>query len=146
MDTDSTNEFYAIEFSRSHNPARVLILDKGTPETRTEILARGPLYGWAIFRVRDGIKTPTGCVEKTEEKAKSIVNNWLRLDYERAAKAAHRAVNKDNRLAELTGGDQLSAESSTKGNEVKAKEVAPYVWTVSDADRILAHGLGIQLW
>ena len=146
MHTDSTNEFYTIEFSKSHNPARVLILDKCTPEQRTELLARGPLYGWAIFRVRDGVKTPTGRVEKTEEEAQSIVNNWLRLDYDKATKAAHRAVIKANRLADLTGGDLISAESSTKVNEVRAKEVAPYVWTVSEADRILAHGLGIQLW
>jgi hypothetical protein len=67
------------------------------------------------------------------------------LDYERAAKAARRAVNKANRIAEVMGGDQMSAESLTKVNEVRANEIAPYVWTVSEADRILAHGLGIQL-
>jgi hypothetical protein len=28
---------------------------------------------------------------------------------------------------------------------VEVKEVAPYVWEISEADRILARGLGIQL-
>ena len=139
MIEDSANEFYAIEFSERHSPERVLCFPRNfTREQRAE-LTRVPIYGWAIFEVKYGIKTPTGLVAKTEQEAKDAVQNWLRIAYEKAAVAARRAVHKANRLAELTGNKQVESTSP------KTQEVAPYVWEVNDIDRIFAHGLGIQL-
>ncbi len=76
MIQDSTNKFYAIEFSENHNPDRVLCFSSTcTPARRAELRAeraRHPLRGWAIFKIRNGDKVATGYVAETEERPKPL--------------------------------------------------------------------------
>jgi hypothetical protein len=148
---------YTIEFSENHDPEKVLRFTKDcTPELRAQLVRqRTPMRGWAVFKVKHGTKTATGNIYDTEEKAKAIVAHWLRIHRDRAARAAHRATDKADRLAELAGSDPIDTGSlmtklygvgvNTVEKVTPVKEVAPYVWEISEADRILAHGLGIQL-
>ena len=147
---------YAIEFSENHDSEKVLLFSKRcTPEKRAAVIrahAR-PICGWAVFKLKDAVKTPTGNVFDTEEKAKALVAHWLKLDRERAAAAASRAIAKANRPAELAGSDPIDVGSLMKKlhdvkkvNAVeKVKDVPPYVWDVSETDHIFARGLGVRL-
>jgi hypothetical protein len=124
--------------TENHNPDRVLrFSNKCTPARREELRAeraRHPLHGWAIFKIRNGDKVATGNVVGTEEKAKAIVSNWLRIDHERAVAAASRAIDKANRLAEVTGRDQMG-----KSKEVKQfSEDSDVEITISKADLVAA--------
>jgi hypothetical protein len=138
----SAQEFYVIEFSEKHDPERVLCFSRNCTVEQRENSLGYLIYGWAIFKIKSGLKVPTGNITKTEREAKDIVDNWLRIDYRRAANAAMRAVHKVNRLARLTGEKQMS---NTESTSAEIKEVVPYIWEIDEADRIFAHGLGVQL-
>jgi len=100
---------------------------------------------WVIFRLdKYGVKEMTNNFFGTEQEARKVADHWLKLDTDRAIASARRAEAKANKLVRL-------AELAGIGPEPKAAkkydygELGPYVWDVTEGDRIHAHALGVQL-